>query len=132
MKNIQKLGLAAVLVAVAALSYPVVTRSACGSCGAEASSEAKAAKKGCPFSHKHRGACGHHGKFCPGKIPGADVKVEKISNGIIVRITSKDKTVVKKIHASAAKIGKKSCKACAAGKKCARCEKGKKECPYCR
>jgi len=103
-------GLAAALFCAA----PAAVRANCGSCEAgEAHHHAeKNVKK---VSEHHAG--------CPTSVKGAEVKVENTADGVVIRITAKDKKSVEKIQSQAAKhFGKKECPQCAALKCSGKCD----------
>jgi YHS domain-containing protein len=105
-----KLSLFVGILAVA-LILPGLVQANCGSCEGT---------KGEGSGHKHVGSMSKHagsdtkrmeeckkmneGKaMCPSYMEGADIKVKNVKNGVEVRITSKDKAVVKKIQERAKK-----------------------------
>ncbi|MFH2203268.1 MAG: heavy metal-binding domain-containing protein [Elusimicrobiota bacterium] len=109
MKKYQGLWIAAGL-AAALLCAPGASWSHCGSCGV---GEAHAAAKDGKLVKKDA-------HVCPMSIKGAETKFENTADGIIIRITSKDKAVVEKIQAAYAKSGCKegcTCKSCLLKKK---------------
>ncbi|HAH06136.1 MAG TPA: hypothetical protein DCM05_06350 [Elusimicrobia bacterium] len=79
--------------AAVALAAAVGVRANCGACDSDGKGGAKAA------AHAHA-------KACLMRIEGAETKVEKTAQGVVISVTGKDAQTVAKIQAAAADIGK--------------------------
>ena len=87
----------------------------CGSCGVGGGKAHKHQKQAVK-AEKSGPAASCLLKNCPMRVHGADVKVKNVSDGVVIRLTSKDKGTIKTIQANAANVSGKSC-ACCFGKK---------------
>lgn len=74
-------------------------------CGKTCACRAEGKKHVCGPECKHA----HAAATCPAHVPGAEVKVENAADGIVIRVTAKEKAAVEKIQAAGAKMAEGKC-----------------------
>ena len=102
--RVMRLGLFTALMSL--FLAPAALRAHCGHCGVGEDAPKKEAKVG---KHACGLECAHKRKSCPAHVDGAKVKVEKTDEGVVIRISAKDKDAVAKIQAAAEKMAKGEC-----------------------